>query len=120
MHRYCVSKRTRLAMAMLVCSLLFVSSSAWATDRQKGDGNKACSNQSLSGDYGIQIEGTILGPNPATLRTLTLTHYDGQGKFTGKDHVVHGGNTPPKEEEWRPSSGTYNVNEDCTGSASVE
>jgi hypothetical protein len=116
MHRNCVLKRTGVGMAMLViCVLWGAGPSAWATDHHKKV--KPCSNQTLSGDYGTLIEGTILGPN-LTLRTLTLVHYDGQGGFTGKDFVVVGGNPPA--EEWRPSSGTYSVNPDCTGSATVD
>lgn len=101
MHRNGVSKRTKVAMAVLVtCSLWVASSSVWATERDKREAHKACSNQTLSGDYGTLI--------------------DGRGNFTGRDYVVRGGNPPPPEEEWRPSSGTYIVNPDCTGSASVE
>jgi hypothetical protein len=36
------------------------------------------------------------------------------------DHVVRDGVPPPPEEDWRPSIGTYSVNPDCTGSASIE
>jgi hypothetical protein len=115
MHRNCVSKRMSVGFATLViCTLWVTGSWAWATDHPKGV--KPCSNQTLSGDYGTLIEGTIL-PSGLTLRTLTLVHYDGQGKFTGKDFVVDGGNPPA--EEWRPSFGTYSVNPDCTGSALV-
>ena len=116
MHRNCVSKRTSVGIATLaMCALWIPGASASARDQHKRE--KPCSNQTLSGDYGTLIEGTILGPN-LTLRTLTLVHYDGQGRFTGKDFVVVGGNPPA--EEWRLSSGTYTVNPDCTGSALVE
>jgi len=36
------------------------------------------------------------------------------------DHVVLGGQPPDSSEEWRPGTGTYSVNPDCTGSASVD
>ena len=81
------------------------------------EGHKGCSDRTLLGDYGFQIEGTILGPN-LTLRTLVLAHFDGAGGITEVDHVVLGGNPP--EEEWRPSTGTYSINPDCTGSASID
>jgi hypothetical protein len=78
--------------------------------------HKACSNRTLSGDYGTKLEGTILGPN-FPLRTLILAHFDGQGDITGVDHVVLNG--MPPAEDWRPSNGTYSVNPDCTGSAAI-
>jgi hypothetical protein len=43
--------------------------------------HKACSNRSILGKYGFQIEGTILGTN-LTLRTLSLQHFDGMGNLT--------------------------------------
>jgi hypothetical protein len=81
------------------------------------DSHKRCSSRTLQGAYGFQIEGTILGPN-LTLRTLVLAQFDGIGQISEVDHVVLNG-TPP-EEDWRPSTGTYIVNADCTGSASIE
>jgi hypothetical protein len=79
-------------------------------------GHKVCSNRTIFGNYGFQIEGTILGPN-LPLRTLSLQHFDGVGSLTTVDHVVVDGNPPA--EEWRPGTGTYSVNADCTGSASI-
>jgi len=101
---------------LAVCVLWGAGSSASATDHHKRE--KPCSEQTLSGDYGTLIEGTILPAN-LPLRTLTLVHYDGQGGFTGRDFVVVGGNPPPPGQEWRLSSGTYIVNPDCTGRATV-
>jgi hypothetical protein len=80
--------------------------------------HKTCSNRALLGDYGTKIEGTILGPN-LSLRTLVLFHFGGDGNMTEMDHVVLNGVPPPPEEEWRPTTGTYNVNPDCTGSATI-
>lgn len=80
-------------------------------------GNKVCSNRTLLGNYGFQIEGTILGPNLA-LRTLSMAHFEGHGKLTSVDHVVLDG--VPPAEEWRPTTGTYSVNPDCTGAASID
>ncbi len=81
------------------------------------EAHKGCSNRTLQGDYGFQIEGTLFGPN-FSLRTLTMTHFSGNGKLSGVDYVVVNG--MPPLEEWRPSSGTYKINPDCTGSASIE
>ena len=71
---------------------------AQSNDSAQTGGRKACSNRTIAGDYGVQIEGTILGPN-LPLRTLVMEHFDGAGNFT---------------------SGIYSVNPDCTGSVSLD
>jgi len=73
-----------------------------------------CTNQTLFGDYGVQIEGTLLGPN-WPLRTLAMTHFDGNGNFTYVHYRVINGT--PVTPDWVSDSGTYSVNVDCTASA---
>jgi hypothetical protein len=46
-----------------------------------------------------------------------MQHYDGKGNLTQVDHVVING--IPPEQDWTPGSGTYTVNSDCTGVASL-
>jgi hypothetical protein len=101
--------RTVIPM-MVVCLVLALGGSAVG----QGPGTRPCSNRTLSGDYGTLIEGTLLAPN-WPLRTLAMIHFDGRGNMTSVDHVVLNG--IPPEEEWRPNSGTYVVNPDCTASA---
>jgi hypothetical protein len=86
-------------------------------DRNEGQ-HKMCSNRTLTGDYGIQIEGIRSDQDNATLRTLVLSHFKGDGTLTEIDHVVYNGQAP--DAEWRPSTGTYSVNPDCTGSVSID
>ena len=86
-------------------------------DRNEGQ-QKRCSNRTLTGDYGIQIEGARIDANGAVLRTLVLAHFHGDGTLAEIDHVVLDGQPP--DEEWRPTTGTYSVSPDCTGSASIE
>jgi len=45
-----------------------------------------------------------------------MATFDGAGNLTQVDHVVHNGVTPV--EDWRPATGTYQVNSDCTGTFS--
>ena len=114
-----LNNRLFTARVLTLCLMLAAIRLAVAQSNdpvQKG-GHKVCSNSTIVGDYGVQIEGTILGPNLA-LRTLLIQHFDGAGNFTSVDHVVVGGQPPA--EEWRPSTGIYSVNPDCTGSASVD
>jgi hypothetical protein len=96
---------TILALATL--GLLAIPRSASAQE--------ACSNATLNGDYAFTISGQVLAPPPAAgpVTGVALTHFDGQGNMTQIDHVVHNGTLPV--EEWRPGSGPYQVNPDCTG-----
>jgi hypothetical protein len=64
----------------------------------------------------FKSKGQFLAPN-LTLRTLSLQHFDGRGSLTSVDYVVVGGEPPA--EEWRATTGTYSINPDCTGSASL-
>ena len=98
----------------IMCGLLASSAPARA---QSEDG--ACSNRTLRGDYGSAVEGLIL-PAPGIalpIRGVVMTHYDGDGNFTQVDHIVFNGIPPTLE--WNPSSGTYHVNADCTGTAHI-
>jgi len=113
------TSRILFACFVLASSTFAIAQSTSEGPEVRGDseGRKyTCSNRTLSGTYGTQIEGDLSSGLP--LRTLTLAHYDGAGKLSGVDHVIVNGNPP--DEEWRPSNGTYNVNPDCTGSASIE
>jgi len=103
------------ATPMVVGGMLASGSSALAQSN-----NGPCSNATLSGDYAGRFAGTILATasDPETQVTgVTLTHYEGNGSFTSVEHVVFSGFPPPPGGEWTPASGTYTVNEDCTGSS---
>jgi hypothetical protein len=78
----------------------------------------ACSNATIKGTYASTIRGQILLPNGASvlLTGVAMTTYDGLGNFTQVDAVADNGNLQPG---WRPGSGTYSVNPDCTGTQTV-
>ena len=78
----------------------------------------ACSNASIRGTYATTIRGQILLPNGASvlLTGVAMTTYDGFGNFTQVDAVADNGNLQPG---WRPGSGTYSVNPDCTGTQTI-
>jgi len=121
MQRKCVLKLTRMAMhVMIACAFAAVSSSVWAANDDRGDrdGDKHCSNHTLHGNYGLTIEGLLAIPGPGIqLRGVVLQDYDGNGHITQVDHVVIDG--APPSEAWRPGTGTYSVNADCTGTATL-
>ncbi len=100
-----------LPAAAAVCGLL-VSATSSVADQA----DRRCSNRTLLGDYGFAIEGEILGPG-IHIRGLALQHYDGRGNITQVDHLVEEG-TPPSQA-WTPGTGTYVVNADCTGAATI-
>jgi hypothetical protein len=94
---------------MIACVVLALGASAVA------EGPGTCSNRTLFGDYGMQIEGTFLAPN-WPLRTAAMVHFDGRGNMTSKSWVVLNG--VPQTQDWRQDNpGTYTVNSDCTASA---
>jgi hypothetical protein len=103
---------------MIVCSGLASGSSAMAQSAAAESFDRDCSNRTLHGDYGFTIEGLLGVPGPGLqLRGVALQHYDGKGLLTNLDHIVINGLAPT--EEWRPGSGTYVVNPDCTGKATI-
>ena len=121
MQRQCVSKLTRMAMqVMIACAFAAISSSVWAANDNRGDRDreKRCSNQTLDGNYGFTVEGLLGIPGSGIqIRGVILQEYDGNGHLTQVEHVVVDG--APPSETWTPGSGTYTVNEDCTGKATI-
>jgi len=95
-----------------VASLLLLAISAPA----RGDQSGPCSNATVRGTYGFTVTGQILGAGPVT--GVTLAIYDGQGHMTQVDHVLLNGNPPTVQ--WRPATGTYTLNADCTGTQEVD
>ena len=109
-------RKMQLQRAYIVAVVLVFGSSLMAQSSSPSARSPVCSSRTLSGDYGILIEGTILGPD-LPLRTVLMARFDGKGNATSVDHVVLNG--IPPEQEWRPGIWTYTVNQNCTGTAMV-
>jgi hypothetical protein len=80
---------------------------------------RPCSNQTLKGTYANSLHGLIYPPDgsaPLVLVGVVKATYDGQGNFTQVDAVGVNGHVTPG---WRPGSGTYSVNPDCTGTQTI-
>lgn len=77
-----------------------------------------CSDASIRGSYAFTIHGTIFLPNGATLLIdgVAKETFDGKGNETQVDAVATNGVLTPG---WRPGSGTYSVNPDCTGTQTI-
>jgi hypothetical protein len=107
--------------AMAVGLGLALATSGTPSLRADDDGPKTCSNRTLRGDYGFSIAGTILPPSPAPallVRGLAMTSFDGHGNLSQVDFVTING--APSGSDWRPGTGTYDVNPDCTGTAEIQ
>jgi len=78
----------------------------------------ACSNSTIRGTYASTIHGTVFLPDGSSLLIdgLAKQTFDGNGNFTQVDAVAANGNLTPG---WRPGSGTYSVNPDCTGTQTI-
>lgn len=77
-----------------------------------------CSDHTLRGDYAFAIDGTILSaPSPLLLRGVAMTHFDGHGNLSQVDFVTLNG--VAGGPDWRPATGTYEINPDCTGKAQI-
>jgi hypothetical protein len=94
-----------LALALVVSSPLMSHAST-------------CSNSTIRGSYAFTIHGTVFVPGGSTvlLDGLAKQTFDGDGNFSQVDAVADNGNLPPG---WRPGSGTYSVNPDCTGTQTI-
>jgi hypothetical protein len=113
------NRSTMLTQIMIGLVLLASAATAVAqsnsTPASGTEGNGRCSNRTLSGDYGFALDGTFLPNTP--VRGVVMQHYDGRGNITQVDHLVVYGTPPP--QEWTPGTGTYTVNSDCTGAATL-
>ena len=107
--------RVNGGVATAVASLLLLVTSATSGRGQSGP----CSNATVRGEYGFTISGQILGgPAAGPVTGVAMTSFDGQGNLTQVDHVLVNGNPPAVQ--WRPATGTYTLNADCTGTMELD
>ena len=77
----------------------------------------SCTDLSIKGSYAFTIHGQILTPNgPLLVDGIAKTTFDGAGELTQVSAVAINGNIPVI---WSPSTGTYTVNSDCTGTMTL-
>jgi hypothetical protein len=96
--------------------------SAQAKDKGDEDENEGscphnCSLRSLKGCFGTTIAGNIVGgPLAGPVAGIALQKYDGEGGLTQVDTVSINGILVANG---RSATGTYTVNPDCTGTATI-
>ncbi len=109
-------------MRTWICHVTLLASMALAGAAEAGDEHDVCSLATLHGSYAFTISGQILaGPAPGPVDGVALTTFDGQGGLTQTDFVVKSGApTGPLDAFRTGESGTYTVNADCTGMATID
>jgi hypothetical protein len=76
-----------------------------------------CTDSTIKGTYAFTIHGQILMPGgPLLVDGIAKTTFDGDGDLTQVAAVAINGNIPLI---WSPSTGTYKVNSDCTGTMTL-
>ena len=103
-----------LVTVLTISGVLFSGSLAQGQSGDDGD----CSLRTLRGSYGFSVDGQVLaGPRTGLLRAVAMTHFDGRGNLTQVDFATING--IPTGNDWRPATGSYRVNADCTGTAEI-
>ena len=95
----------------LVVALTAFMVPCWTPVSAHADGQRPCSNATLHGSYAFTESGTILGIGPVAV--AGVFHADGKGNLTVADTVSLNGEIIQENLNF-----TYQVNPDCTGTAS--
>ncbi len=116
---------SKAVLAAVVISAIAVSLPS-AAQAQASD-NDGCKLSTLKGDYATRISGQVFNSNGAVVNQrdgITMQHFDGEGGLTQVDFVFGNGGivpgpTDPTTGFHINETGTYQVNSDCTGSATI-
>ena len=101
----------KLRTTLILLGILFVLSSTVSAHPNE------CSNLTIKGSYAFTVHGQILTPGgPLLVDGIAKTTFDGYGNLTQVDAVSVSGNLA---EVWRPGTGAYTLNADCTGTMTV-
>jgi hypothetical protein len=99
----------RISLILLVVAL---ASSSEVSARAR-----ECTDSTIKGTYAFTIHGEILTPGgPLLVDGIAKTTFVGDGELTQVSAVAINGNIPVV---WSPSTGSYTVNADCTGTMTL-
>jgi hypothetical protein len=103
----------KFRISLFLLTLVVVGSQSSMADAS------VCSNSTIRGTYAFTIHGTLFLPNGPALVVdgIDKVTYDGKGNFTQVDAVATNGILDA--QGWRPGTGTYSVNPDCTGTQTI-
>lgn len=93
----------------------------------QADNNANCNLSTMKGDYGLRISGQVFNSSGAVIAQrdgVVTQHYDGAGNITQEDYVFASGILVPGPSDpttgfHTDEAGTYTVNSDCTGAATI-
>ena len=107
------------AAVVAACGAVGLASVSDARPEGSPQDGARCTDRTIRGDYGFSIDGTILAgtPNAFLVRGVSMTHFDGEGNLTQVDFTTRNG--VPLLPDWRPATGSYSINPDCTGTAEI-
>lgn len=111
------------AFALAAALMLLLGSSVEAQEvvaTADGVQTLRCRNATIRGNYAFAIDGVIFPPGGAptlTVRAVAMTTFDGKGGLFQVDHATFNG--VPAWSGWRPATGSYSINPDCTGTAEI-
>ena len=111
-----VKKSSLIRVSFCVLTLLVVLGSAGLQRARADERNSACSRETLEGRYIFAATGYNIVPGnpvPVPKTVVEFLTFDGDGGLTSIATAVVGGVL--LGAEFRPGTGTYTVNEDCTG-----
>jgi hypothetical protein len=84
--------------------------------RAGGSDDLGCSNAMLKGDYAFAVLTIVAASPPGPGVVVGLGTFDGKGGFTQIDYPGNGGTDLGLDEQFRTGqTGSYTVNQNCTG-----
>jgi len=108
----------RNSICTFVIALFIAAGSVLTVSAQTND--PRCDNRLIRGTFGFTLEGQKLGgPGPVGPQVgVAMTTFDGNGNLNQIDTVTIGG-VVVADFSHPPTTGTYTVNSDCTGTFSL-
>jgi hypothetical protein len=111
----------RQIISMIAIAVIAAGSAA-ATSAQV---SLHCINETIKGDYAFRVSGEVFTGAGIVYRDgVALTHFDGDHPLTQNDYVLANGVPVPGPTASNgfhtDETGTYSVNDDCTGEAEID
>ena len=111
-------------MRKITETLAFVAIAAGLGVVSPAQDSHHCSSATIKGDYAFRVSGEAFTAAGLVYRDgIALTHFDGHHSLTQDDYVLANGVPVPGPTASNgfhtDETGTYSVNEDCTGEAEI-
>jgi hypothetical protein len=112
-------------MRKITETLAFVAIAAGLGAVSPAQDSHPCSSTTIKGDYAFRVSGEVFTAAGLVYRDgIALTHFDGDHSLTQDDYVLANGVPvagPTASNGFHTDeTGTYSVNEDCTGEAEID